>query len=330
MPKIDNVRQLWNNDQLILSQSVYDENLHAAKSKNWINPEGAWLAQSTHYSRKLDIDNDINYKIFTITRGAYGDDIVMNRQISLLTLTILAYLCPANIAAQNIIGTEQDQAVTTFDEVVVEGRANWTGHEGMSAFLSGDFAKAELIFEREFISLKRAENGRYNAANDAALSLSRSTNTSQGLNNSTAAASNGLGAVSPSGNLTSVNSTPNANTAGNSKIGRNILNDGKLTYQDFALTKYMSGLSEIKLGKYEEAKKSLESSLHHDKGNADARMRVGLLYLLENNYDRAADHLEALETQRVKCKRISCDEYDEIMEAASTLASEITRKIHGN
>jgi len=119
------------------------------------------------------------------------------------------------------------------------------------------------------------------------------------------------------------------NFNGKRAIGKNLLNDGKITDMDFAFTKYMSGLSELQLGKYVEAKKSLKSAVFYNRENFDARMRLGLLYLIEGDIEKSADQLEALENIRVKCKKKSnCAEYDEILEAASTLATSISNAIN--
>lgn len=217
---------------------------------------------------------------------------------------------------------------TALDTIIVTGTANWAGHKGMDAFIAGDFKTAEIIFEREFISLKRAENGRYNAAVDNALSINRASNTAQATSNATA--SNGAGGPSLSNNLAASSANISGNASSNRKTGRNILNDGVLSPQDFAFTKYMSGLSEIKLGKYQEAKKSLKTSLFHMSDNPDGRMRLGLIYLMEDDFDKAAKQLEKLEKRRVKCKKVDCDEYAEILESASILATQISNKIRNN
>ena len=105
------------------------------------------------------------------------------------------------------------------------------------------------------------------------------------------------------------------------------MNDGKVTYRDFAFTKYMAALSELQLGKYDEAKKSLKSSLFYDGGNYDARMRLGLLYLVDGKISKSADQLEALEKLRTKCKKKDCLEYSEIVASAGTLANSLTDEI---
>lgn len=237
---------------------------------------------------------------------------------------LFAIICQANANAQETTTITNPTKTEPLDEVIVESRLGWIGHKGMEAFMAGDFEAAEIIFEKEFIVLRRSNNGLYNSAVDASLSISRANLTNQSFN-ATSPNLNGQNSLSNS-------SSAEANLAGNStrrrKVGKNLLNDNVLTDQDFAFTKYMSGLSELKLGKYDEAEKSLEASLHYDKGNTDARMRIGLLHLRKNNIKKAAHHLEKLEKRRVKCKKIDCDDYQEILNSASTLAVQISKKIH--
>ena len=58
-------------------------------------------------------------------------------------------------------------------------------------------------------------------------------------------------------------------------------------------------------------------------------MRLGLLYIVEGNIQKSADQLEAIEKIRVKCKKQKkCTEYDQVVEAASTLAKSITNAIN--
>ncbi len=214
----------------------------------------------------------------------------------------------------------------SIDEIIVRGTTAWEGHDGMDAFRAGDFEKAEIEFEREFKSLRRSESSRYNAAVAADIGYDRAQNVGASAVGGTPS---GPGGAIPQ---TSGVSTPDLGLSGDFKNkrakGANMLNDGRVTDYDFGFTKYMSGLSEVKLGKYAEAKKSFKTSIKYDKTNYDARMRLGLLYVLENDFDKAADQLEALEKQRAKCKAKSCEEYEAILSSAKTLAKGITDKLN--
>jgi|GEM_PF-6591013 len=253
----------------------------------------------------------------------------MHRPIKFIVLTTVGLLsCSMAFGQQE--STEPESSVEEpIDEVIAEGRRAWEGHDGMEAFWNGDFETAEIEFEQEFKSLKRFESARYNAAVDSALAIDRANNSAQ-------SSGSGGQVINTPGGSVAVQSQNNAasNVAYTSQFrnkrgkGKNLLNDGQVTEEDFGFTKYMAGLSELQLGKNDEAKKSFKSSVFYDGDNYDARMRLGLLYLQDRNFDKAADQLEAIEKLRVKCKKKSCTEYDEILQSASTLAQNLTNVIN--
>lgn len=209
-------------------------------------------------------------------------------------------------------------AAKDIDEIIVEGQSNWAGHKGMNAFNRGDFATAEIEFEREFKSLKRQLSGLKNsvvAAQNNEFRAEIDTFNTSGA--SAAGASSGSQGSSPT------STTMGGQFKSKRDQGRNILNDGVVSDIDFALTKYMSGLSEIKLGKIAEAKSSLKTAIHYDGGNHDARMRLGLIYVQESKMKKAGKQLKALNKIRKKCKAKSCDDYELIKKSVVTLATAI-------
>jgi len=213
------------------------------------------------------------------------------------------------------------------DEIIVEGMRSWEGHDGMDAFSAGDYETAEIEFEQEFKSLRRRDSARENAALSADIGFDRA----QSIGDASVGGQSSGGPGGSSAAFSQTGGTPDLGIEGgfSSKRskGRNILNDGNLNYEDFAFTKYMSGLSELQLGKYEEAKDSFKRSLSFNGRNYDARMRLGLLHIVQRNLDKAADQLEALEKLRIKCEKKSCNDYQEILESSKILANSITKAI---
>ncbi|MGJ8559201.1 MAG: tetratricopeptide repeat protein [Litorimonas sp.] len=234
-----------------------------------------------------------------------------------------------NIAASQT-GDENLQAETIIeDEVIARGTIITGQHEGMDAFFRGDFVTAEIEFEQEFKGLRRFERARESAAEDAVLSADRAQAQADAGNNlSSSVNSRGGGApAQSSSSALSANSGVTSNFINRRREGRTLLTDGKVTYEDFGFTRYMSGLSEIKLGKYEEAKVSLKQSLRYDESNYDARMRLGLLNIMDSDFESAADQLEKLDKQRRRCERIDCDDIQPLREATIELAKQITRAV---
>ena len=211
---------------------------------------------------------------------------------------------------------------TEEDEVVATGTRNWGYHDGMKAFFDGDFEQAEIEFEREFKSLKRFESARRNAAEQAQLNFDRSVLSASATNYGGSTIDTPGGTVSVQGDVTAA---PPQVTLDNRLLreeedGKSILTDGKVMFQDFAFSRYMSGLSEIKLGKYAEAETSLKQSLKYDPNNHDARMRLGMLYVQQNDFDKAGKQLEKLSKLLDRCKKRDCDLHDDIRASALGLA----------
>lgn len=220
--------------------------------------------------------------------------------------------------------------VDGLEEIITYGQQNWGSHDGMKAFFDGDYKRAEIEFEREFLSLRRIESAKRNAIDDAANGILRAESSA------TASSSNGVVVSGPGGSVqvgpsggTSVNSSVAGTFRNKHATGKSILTDGKVTYEDFAFSRYMSGLSEIKLGKFAEAKKSLIQSLNYNVKNYDARMRLGLLHVQESNYEDAATQLEKLDKIRKSCNRRSCEDKDRIREATIILANAIRNSAAG-
>lgn len=239
--------------------------------------------------------------------------------------TLLITVCLAVGSVETAKAQENTSAGQTKpEEIIVKGTKNSGWSKGMDAYLSGDFSTAEIEFERNFRSLKRVERARENAIRDTALGLDRADtfNSAGGTTGSTVSTPNGSAQVqSSAGNAPAFGVA--GNYANNARGGGSILTDGKITQKDFAFSKYMSGLSEIKLGKLEEARTSLKSSVKYDGTNFDARMRLGLLYVQKLDFKNAGKQLEALDKLSKKCKKKACDDLKDINSSSVTLATAI-------
>lgn len=243
-----------------------------------------------------------------------------------LSLTLIFAACPY-ASAQHTSSEDSKEAPINTDEIISNGTRAGSNHPGMNAFFDGDFTTAEIEFEREFLSLKRGKSARENAAFEAVNNGLRAQNLSSATNSSAPSTGpSGGGAPSPSINSGgSQSSGPNI-TGGSrkNKTGRGILTDGKVTDDDFSFSKYMAGLSELQLGKYEEAEKSFKTALLYNSKNYDARLRLGLLHLKNERYGDAAKQLEKLNKMRLKCIKVSCEDRKFITDAAVELATVIT------
>lgn len=246
-----------------------------------------------------------------------------NNALGISVLILLLHGQPS-VAQEADLPSTEARAV---DEIIVSGQQDWSRHDGMKAFFDGDYKAAEIEFEREFLSLKRSVSARENAIEDAANGILRAQSSAAATSSTGSVVStpNGGVSVADSGGGAPANIGVSTNFRNKRATGRTILTDGKVTYEDFAFSKYMSGLSEIQLGKFKEAKASFKQSLNYNGKNYDARMRLGLLNVQESNYGDAAKQLEKLDKMRKKCKKLSCDDMVVIRDATITLADAITK-----
>lgn len=210
---------------------------------------------------------------------------------------------------------------THVDEVIAYGKRGQSGNRAMRAFNAGDYATAEIEFENHFQSLKRSER----AVKRAARTMSNadvSAQISSGLSQVGTSGASSDGGSTPTVNISST-SASNAAAASNIQAITSLNADGEITYEDFGFSRYMSGLSQIQLGKYAEAKQSFTDSLDHNYRNYDARMRLGLLELRDGNYKAAATHLEKLDKQRRTCGN-GCQDLEALTEATLTLGKALS------
>jgi len=206
------------------------------------------------------------------------------------------------------------------DEIVVTGQRTPSNHPGMQAFFKGDYATAEITFERDFLRFKRAITARENASFNAI------TGQIQFENIANASSSSNVNAISNTPSTLSNNTNISTNDLSNNESsGQSILTDGVINNFDFSFSKYMAGLSQIQLGKFKDAKKSFKTVIHYNSKNYDARLRLGLIHLRDREYEKAATQLEKIDKLRLKCIKAKCDDQMFIDDAALELATEITK-----
>lgn len=242
----------------------------------------------------------------------------------------LVLIANSHAFAQESIKTEPSPTPTAtsqtkyIDEVIATGQLAGSNHPGVKAFYEGDFVTAEIKFEREFLSLKRRITAIENAAFEATNGQIRSDSIAAATGTASSNGQNNLGSNTPQ---VSNSFTPNTTgvTSNKVKLGRGVLTDGKVTDNDFSFAKYMAGLSELQLNKFNEAEKSFKTAVFYNSKNYDARLRLGLLHLRKREYEKAANQLEKIDKLRQKCIKTSCDDLKYINSAALELADEIVK-----
>lgn len=102
--------------------------------------------------------------------------------------------------------------------------------------------------------------------------------------------------------------------AGAPQVGVSVVEDSR------ARASYAVGASLLKQGKFIEARQYFASAVGQDHTLHDARLRLGMIALLENDRDEAARRLRQLENW---CSSLTCDGTDELSTSVQTLRSAI-------
>ena len=195
------------------------------------------------------------------------------------------------------------------DVIVVRGRRG----RGMAAFEAGDYVTAEVEFDKNARCAQRKERNRL-----AALDQIQANQTTQSLGGGAAQGVQG----NPTGPGTAAAPPPPPASpsfvppAGMRAEGTR----GPLDCGDRAFQLYMRGLSQIQLGKVDEAEDSFRRAGDLDRDNYDAQYRLGLIAVLRGDEDAARWRLGAVERILKRCRR-RCDEREEIVARRDHLAS---------
>ncbi|WP_156811844.1 tetratricopeptide repeat protein [Robiginitomaculum antarcticum] len=198
------------------------------------------------------------------------------------------------------------------DEIIATGTVQ--RDPAISAFIAGDYATAEVEFERNAFCALRAERN-FVAGVEAA-------------RNSSITAQIEADAVAPvqptisgaGGSVTPAATPPP--TATPDIRSQNFKKNESTTQrscEDRGFQLYMAGLSQIKLGKLEDAKATLYRATNIRRDISDAYFRLALLEYQDGNLDKAKAQLRKLKTMQARCKR--CDYRNEIDEQVTYLAN---------
>ncbi len=198
------------------------------------------------------------------------------------------------------------------DEVIVSGTVRTD--RAMSAYLAGDYEVAEIEFMKNARCALRAVRN-LQAGVESAVESTNRTDPSVGTNTAPQpAGSPGGGAVSLP---TAPNSVPTASMRGSSFQKKDSLSVADRTCADRGFQLYMMGLSQIKLGKLDEAKKNFKSATVLRKTIYDAHFRLALLEYQDGNIDKAKKQFKKLKRLEAKCR--DCESKDDMLQQVQYL-----------
>ena len=186
---------------------------------------------------------------------------------------------------------------TVTDTIIVTGGRR---SRGMSAFIAGDYATAEVEFAKNARCALRRERNQVAALDQIQ------------QNQATQAASAG-GAANGAGGQQGATAAPPPPQPGFQAPAQRqeTPRDDRLDCGERGFQVYMKGLSQLQLGKLDEAKASFRQAGNLDRTLYDAQYRLGLIAILEGNEAEARRRLRAVSSILRRCRR--CEDRDEIV-----------------
>ena len=232
--------------------------------------------------------------------------------ISLVALAFGATFSPSH--AQDALDTpEEEEAV--LDAVVVTG-----GQEdaAMIAFRAGDFATAEIEFlDNARCALRRERNIRA-SIETSQIEADRADAFADAASSNSGASTRGAGAGAPQ-------DIPVGIAASNSIASRNTETELDRTCEKRGRQLYFAGLSQIQLGKTDEALRNFERATVASKVLYDAHYKIALIKLLEGDPKTAESELKKIERILERCR--NCEAKQEIIDRRDHLAKAISGEV---
>ncbi len=183
----------------------------------------------------------------------------------------------------------------TVEIVVVEGRSD---DQAMRAFNAGDFKLAEVEFKKNAkcaLRIERSQRALIDGVRNAQINqTAQSGALPQQPNSGPASSSNDIAPTSALG----------GGQANTEKVRKRSCDN-----RGFQL--YMTGLSQIQLGKSEEAEKNFETAVFLKPNLYDAHYRLALMNLLKSETGKAEKYFDSLKKTLKRCH--DCEAKNEIL-----------------
>ncbi len=227
-----------------------------------------------------------------------------------LIAAAMTFAAPAISAQEEPADAEsEDRVLDTVEVVGVQNDA------AMAAFRAGDFETAEVEFLDNAMCALRRERNLRSSVDTAQINTQRA----EVFSNSSTVDS---GASSRGANAGAGQQTPTGVAAVDGIAARNLRNTYDRTCDARGRQLYFAGLSQIQLGKTNEALRSFEKATVASKILYDAHYKIGLIKLLTGDAKTAESELKKIEAILKRCR--DCEAKQEITERIDHLAKAIS------
>ncbi|HBY39538.1 hypothetical protein SAMN05216361_0454 [Marisediminitalea aggregata] len=233
----------------------------------------------------------------------------------LIGLMAVGTLCSGPLFAAVQDDPQTNNNDEDIENITVTARA---GDAAMQAFNAGNFELAEIKFKENERCALRVERNR-----QAFIEGVRESQISQEVNG---------GGVNTGSSMTDSNA---ARVEGNSSMNAIAAKTQKAedkvrenTCENRAFQIYMAGMSQLQLGRAEDAEASFERAVALSQIQYDAHYRLALMKLLRQDKSGAEGHLEAINSILKRC--YNCDAREEIVRISDFLQKAVDGKIKLN
>ena len=238
----------------------------------------------------------------------------MTRFLSAIAIAAaMSLVAPAATAQDEAAESEgEDRVLDTVEVVGVQNDA------AMAAFRAGDYETAEIEFlDNAMCALRRERNVR--ASVDTAQINSQRAEV---FSNSAGVDS---GASSQGANAGAGQTTPTGVAATDGIAARNLRNSYERTCDARGRQLYFAGLSQIQLGKTNDALRSFEKATASSRILYDAHYKIGLIKLLNGDSRTAKSELKKIEGILKRCR--NCEAKQEIVDRIDYLSKAINGEV---
>jgi len=236
----------------------------------------------------------------------------MRTILSAVLVGVFAMASPGALA-QDEQDTADDEQI--LDTVVVTGSQN---DNAMAAFRAGDFKTAEVEFLDNATCALRRERNRLAGIESIQTSQTRADIAGSAASSAVSTDANGGVSLDGSSAAQSLNSVSNS-SAYNAETRKD------RSCENRAFQMYMAGLSQIQLGKTDEALTNFKRSTTLSKTLYDAHYKIGLIMLLQGDQKEAEKQLTKVEGILARCLR--CDARQEIIDRKEHLAKALSGEV---
>ena len=231
-----------------------------------------------------------------------------------LALSSLFILSSINVFAQDTSQPEKAEKETQeIERIIIEG-GNLDA--AMGAFRAGNFELAEIEFKKNAKCALRIERNKR-----AFIGGLQTSSINSSLQNTASIAS---GSQSQ-GNATSSSSSFSGGTGGKSSNQEKSTVVKERTCSDRGYQMYMTALSQIQLGRNEDAEKNLKTASFLNKNIYDAHYRIALMGLLRKDTEGAEDRLSDIQEVLDRCR--DCKAREEIVARIDFLEKALSGEI---